>query len=77
MAERFPVCTIDGIVHSGSINEVRAARLKPGDRVIFLGTEDTVRRVWFYDGVIVDLVSGRAIFAALGDVFVSFPSNGV
>lgn len=71
--QRVPICTIDGMTQYGTESEALAARLRPGDRVLYRGRKETVRKAWFYDGVIVDLESGVAIYPGLGDEFVIVP----
>ena len=63
------VCNVGGAPYYRSELEATAARLEQGDAVRFLGVEDEVAAVWFYEGPIVNLKSGRKIFPALGDVF--------
>lgn len=53
----------------GSNNEYKAAKLRKGDSIIFDGKLDKVDLVWFYDGIIVNLESGRKIFPSLGEKF--------
>lgn len=68
--KKVPVCIIDDRIQYGTEHEAKAAKLKPGDKITFEDVEDIVEEVWYYDGVIVNLKSGRAIYAALGDNFI-------
>lgn len=63
------VCKVGDADYYGNDSEYVAAHLDPGDRVLFDGSESTVRTVWFYEGPTVDLEDGRTIFPALGDTF--------
>lgn len=60
-AERILVCKVGRQSYYGSEREAVAARLEPGDRVVFRDIADMVKLVWFYDGIVVDLQSGRRI----------------
>jgi hypothetical protein len=63
------VCEVGGLPYYGSELEASAARLEPGEAVRFLGVDDEVSIVWFYEGPVVNLKSGRKVFPALGQVF--------
>ena len=52
------------LVYYGTQLEHDAARLKEGDKVIFNGIVDIVDYVWFYEGPIVKLKSGRSCILA-------------
>ena len=63
------VCKVGGVPCYGSALEATAARLEQGDAVRFLDVDDEVDVVWFYEGPIINLKSGRKIFPALGQEF--------
>jgi len=69
MEQIVPVAIVGGEVYEGSKLEAIAARLKPGDKVIFDGSEHTVEYVYFFEGPSIKLVGGRTILPALGDDF--------
>lgn len=67
--EQVPVCTIDGATFYGSPMERDAALLNEGDEIYIDGTLEVVDYIWFYDGVIVKLKSGKSLFPSLGQSF--------
>jgi hypothetical protein len=50
-----------------------AAALSKGDVILVDGKPETVKRVWFYDGIVVDLESGKALHPQFGDTFTKPP----
>ena len=72
--EKLLVCKVGGNDYYGNEYEYKAARLNAGDRVIFKGKEETVKRTWFYDGPVVSLESGASIHPELGEAFEVVPN---
>lgn len=71
--EEFAVCKAGGQTYFGNEMEYIAARLVNGDSVLFNGETETVDFTWFYDGLIINLVSGKKINPSFGDVFDVLP----
>lgn len=69
MKKDHPVCNVAGKTYFGTELEAVAAKLEKGAKVNFNGSEETVESVFFYEGLIIRLASGGAIFPALGDIF--------
>lgn len=72
--DKVPICTINGDTVYGTPNEQFACGLVAGETIEVLREKwrsATVLRVWFYDGVIVDVSldgSTRSIYPGMGDL---------
>jgi len=69
MSDEVLVCKVGDQNYYGTALEATAARLEPGQEVMFRGNVEVVKSTWFYDGIIVSLESGKTIYPSLGDVF--------